>query len=146
MQSCKSLIFWPATSVSISGYVFRSVFRAFLVIGFSAVFFGPLGYSAHAGDALVSRSKPQYSTTVEDGNKILRGLVRFPDGIYFRPGATRGEVRRVMGPPTRVDGNIWYYGDSEVVFSVSLKVPVVVGYYIRTVPLRIYDRDPFFTP
>lgn len=95
-----------------------------------------------AGDAL--RGSTPASRWIElSDDRPLRGLVRFPSGIYFRPGASKREVRAVMGPPTRIAGNVWYYGDSEVVFSVSVGVPVVVGYYIRSVPLRVYDRDPF---
>lgn len=96
----------------------------------------------HAGDALRG-SLPASRWVALADDRSLGGLVRFPSGIYFRPGANKREVYAVMGPPTRIAGNVWYYGDSEVIFSVSVGVPVVVGYYIRSVPLRIYDRDPF---
>lgn len=95
-----------------------------------------------AGDALRGSTPASRWIELAD-DRPLRGLIRFPSGIYFRPGANKSEVKAVMGPPTRIAGNVWYYGDSEVVFSVSVGVPVVVGYYIRSVPLRVYDRDPF---
>jgi hypothetical protein len=94
------------------------------------------------GDALQGNSSASRWVEVAD-DRPLRGLVRFPSGIYFRPGANKREVLAVMGSPTRIADNVWYYGDSEVIFSVSVGVPVVVGYYIRSVPLRVYDRDPF---
>ena len=101
---------------------------------------------SHAGDSLVSVNRTAKVRGEADQFRTLPGLVRFNTGIFFKPGANKSEVRMVMGPPTRIAGNIWYYGDSEVVFSVSTGVPVVVGYYIRSVPLRIYDRDPFIFP
>lgn len=35
---------------------------------------------------------------------------------YFSPGSTPNDVLAVQGTPTRVEGNRWYYGLSEVVF------------------------------
>jgi len=101
-----------------------------------------LPLSSWAGDS-ISRGPSKGEWGEVPGKGPLRGLVRLSSGIYFRPGANKREVLAVMGAPTRIAGNVWYYGDSEVNFSVSVGVPVVVGYYVRSVPLRIYDRDPF---
>lgn len=74
----------------------------------------------------------------------LYGLIHIEGrGIYFKPGATQHEVRLVMGEPTKIEQNIWFYGDSTVTFSVSVKIPVVSGYHVRATPLLIYDKDPF---
>lgn len=84
---------------------------------------------------------------VHYGEKQLPGLIFLEGrGTFFKPGATKHEVNLVMGAPTKINGNIWFYGDSTVTFSVSVRVPVVTGYYVRSVPLRIYDKDPFSLP
>jgi len=80
-------------------------------------------------------------------SRLLPGLISLPGrGIFFRPGATMEEVTLVMGAPTQKRGSLWYYGDSTVQFSRTVRVPVVTGYEIKSVPLRIFDKDPFFTP
>lgn len=36
--------------------------------------------------------------------------------LFFTYGSTIGEVILIQGTPSRMDGDIWYYGDSEVIF------------------------------
>ena len=38
------------------------------------------------------------------------------DRLYFSYGATLSEVASIQGTPDRIEGNIWYYGKSEVHF------------------------------
>jgi outer membrane protein assembly factor BamE (lipoprotein component of BamABCDE complex) len=50
---------------------------------------------------------------------VLSASAASPDveeASFFSPGATRDEVLRVQGTPTRVEGNHWFYGFSEVHF------------------------------
>jgi len=96
-----------------------------------------------AGDTYCKPERAANTRIVKHTDRFLPGLIRIAGAIYFKPGATKEEVKLVMGAPTAKRGHIWYYGNSTVVFSRSVRVPVVTGYEINTTPLRVYDLDPF---
>lgn len=62
-----------------------------------------IGYNNFDGRLKVMLSPPAASPDVEEAS-------------FFSPGATQDEVLRVQGTPTRVEGNHWFYGFSEVHF------------------------------
>jgi len=53
---------------------------------------------------------------------------------YFTIGSTISDVISAQGPPTRTDGNIWFYGESEIHFSHG-----EVTHWVRSMnnPLKI---------
>jgi len=61
-----------------------------------------------------SSSNPSPTQVVSEEND--RPFLKKPKRSRFMPGSTVGEVIAAQGPPTRVDGDIWYYGASKVYF------------------------------
>lgn len=51
-------------------------------------------------------------------NEVSNPDVSYPDGAieYFTIGSSVGEVLHIQGPPDSVAGNIWFYGESSIVF------------------------------
>lgn len=68
--------------------------------------------------------------------------------LYFSYGATKDDVRLIQGKPTRIEGEVWYYGRSRVYFEND----AVVNWEIDlSDPLRVRlthkkpDLEPRFT-
>ncbi len=62
------------------------------------------------------------STRLEKKDKTNRkkksdSIIYSKNNKFFTYGSTIGEVISVQGTPTRIDGDIWYYGKSEIYFN-----------------------------
>lgn len=68
--------------------------------------------------------------TVTNEKRSAKSSVKIPSPPkiikYFTYGSTLGKVHSVQGNPTKVEGDIWYYGKSEVQFDKGR----VVGWYV----------------
>lgn len=70
--------------------------------------------------------------TQKNENKIKKTTDISPNEVikekkYFTLGSSIAEVVMIQGPPERTEGDIWYYGNSEIHFSEGL-----VQYWYRT--------------
>lgn len=57
--------------------------------------------------------------TIDENPRETDKKKKHHDEKYFTYGSSIGEVITIQGPPTKVDGNIWYYGESRVYFEAG---------------------------
>lgn len=105
-------------------------------------------------DLLIKQSSDEFDSTTSisniDSNTAIHAEKQLDESVnsdlapaeqanaddleYFTQGSTLGEVLSVQGPPSDTDGNIWFYGRSEVHFENGK-----VSHWIRSAnyPLRV---------
>jgi len=75
------------------------------------------------------------SKKAKTSNNSLSITEQVTDDPYFTQGSSLGEVINIQGAPSKTDGDIWYYGDSEVHF-----VDGEVSHWIRKIGHPIKAR------
>ena len=82
---------------------------ALAVLGFTLIF-----KPAPRALAVASRAPTQSPTAAPTPVPDDQPLASAP--AYFTVGSTLGEVHAIQGTPTRVEGDIWYYGNARIWF------------------------------
>ena len=57
------------------------------------------------------------SISIDPSQKAIIAKEKKEDNAYFTYGSSIGDVINIQGTPTRVEGETWFYGESEVHFS-----------------------------
>ena len=78
---------------------------------------------SNAADVAEPKEEPQYLFSSKEKSAFDRSAFEKPPEaeekvkLYFTYGDTPGKVYEVQGVPSKINGDIWYYGKSEVHFS-----------------------------
>lgn len=93
----------------------RSVIKPLLFLSVVAVVYNFLSSADPDSYEQASRPPPQTQILDKFFSPAPRKYKKTDD--YFTIGSTIGEVHAIQGNPTRVVDSVWYYGDSEVLFT-----------------------------